>query len=176
MRSAAREGASEPVPERKQLSRERLQEGAIDTLLNSLSILGEVAEDFRSSDKFFKYKAFVLLAWLTLTVGAFGIACPQAGPTNDISAKLIVGDGSVYMIKNESGERWEDVEIVVNHAWRATVSGLDGNGAGFTLSPAVVFDAKGARAPSSLKITEIEIHVGNPEAVVVLLRGGTPLF
>jgi hypothetical protein len=174
VRSAARADApaSDAKPTRK-VSRESLQEGAVDTLLNSVSILGEVLEDFRSSDRFFKYKALVLVLWLSLTVGAFGVACPQRGPSNDINARLVVS-GDVYMVKNESNEQWQDVEIIVNKDWRATETRLDANGGSLTLSPAVIFDANGNRAPSSLKITDIEVHVLEPEAEVVLLKAGLP--
>jgi hypothetical protein len=173
VRSAARADApTEPAPKQK-LSRERLQEGAVDTLLNSLSILGEVLEDFRTADRFFKYKALVLVLWLSLTVGAFGVACPQTGPRNDINAHL-VASGDIYMVKNESTEPWQDVEITVNGAWRATETRVEPNGGSITLSPAVLFDARGARAPSSLTITDIEVKVLEPEATVLLLQAGVP--
>jgi hypothetical protein len=173
VRSAAREGQG-AAPEKKALTREALQEGFADTLLNSVSILGEVIEDFRSSDRFFKYKAFVLVAWFGLTVGAFGVACPSRGPANDINAHLIVsGDATnpIYMVKNESTEKWLDVELIVNGSWRSTTSEIDANGS-VTLSPAVIFDDKGNRAPPALKITDIEVHSNEPEATVVLLKSG----
>ncbi len=176
VRSAAREGA--PAPARKKISRESLQEGFADTVLNSVSILGEVLEDFRSSDKFFKYKAFILVAWAALTVGAFGVACPSRGPANDINARLVISnDGSapIYMVKNDSAEAWVDVSIVVNGTYRSTMSQIEANGGNVTLSPAVIFDANGNRAPSSLQIRDIEVRTNEPEATVVLLKGGVPL-
>jgi hypothetical protein len=162
-------------PEKKGLTRETLQEGFADTLLNSVSILGEVIEDFRSSDRFFKYKALVLVTWLGLTVGAFGVACPSRGPANDISARLVIsGDAAapIYMVKNDSAEKWVDVELIVNGTWRSTTSEIEANGGNVTLSPAVIFDAQGKRAPATLQITDIEVHTAEPEASVVLLRGG----
>jgi hypothetical protein len=176
VRSAAREGA--PAPVRKKISRESLQEGFADTVLNSVSILGEVIEDFRSSDRFFKYKAFILLSWFGLTVGAFGVACPSRGPANDINARLVIGsDGTapVYMVKNESAEAWVDVAIIVNGTYRSTMSQIEANGGNVTLSPAVIFDANGNRAPKSLQIRDIEVRSSDPEATVVLLKGGVPL-
>lgn len=161
----------------QKMNRERLQEGAIDTILNSVSILGEVIEDFRSSDRFFKYKALVLGTWLLFTVGAFGVACPTTGPTNDIDARLVVsaeGSTPVYMVKNESSDVWEGVEITVNGQYRSTLAQLEAQGGNITLSPAVLFDDTGKRAPSSLIITEIVVHVLEPDATVVLLKGGSP--
>ncbi|MEW5741119.1 MAG: hypothetical protein AB1938_19510 [Myxococcota bacterium] len=178
VRSAAR---AQPIPEApapKKATREKLKEGAADTILNSVSILGEVLEDFRTSDRFFKYKAMVLTLWFALTVGAFGVACPaDDGPSNEIEAKLVVateGSSPVYMVKNESNDVWENVEIIVNGGYRSTMATMEAMGGNITLSPAVLFDANGKRAPSTLQITDITVQVGEPEATVVLLKGGTP--
>ncbi|MCC6336672.1 MAG: hypothetical protein IT380_22115 [Myxococcales bacterium] len=175
VRSAARAQPLPAAPAPKKAAREKLKEGAADTILNSVSILGDVLEDFRTSDKFFKYKAMVLTLWFALTVGAFGVACPtNDGPSNEIEARLVVGDGSppVYMVKNESADAWENVEIVVNGGYRSTMATMEANGGNVTLSPAVLFDANGKRAPSTLAITDITVQVGDPEATVVLLKGG----
>jgi hypothetical protein len=177
VRSAARAQPLPAAPAPKKAARERLKEGAADTLLNSVSILGEVLEDFRTSDKFFKYKALVLTLWFVLTVGAFGVACPSDGPSNEIDARLVIsGDQAnpIYMVKNESNHDWESVEIVVNGEYRSTMATMEKMGGNVTLSPAVLFDANGKRAPSSLHITDITVIVGDPDATVVLLKNGQP--
>lgn len=176
VRSASR--AQPLAAEERKLTKERLQEGAVDTLLNSFSILGEVAEDFRRSDKFFKYKAMVISLWFLLGVGSFGIACPSSGPSNDINAVLVVsGDAAspIYMVKNDSSDTWQDVEIIVNGAYRSTMSQMPKEGGSATLSAAVLFDEQGKRAPAKLQITDIVIKVRDPEAQVALLHGGVPL-
>lgn len=177
VRSAARAQPLPSAPAPKKATKERLKEGAADTLLNSVSILGEVLEDFRTSDKFFKYKALVLTLWFALTVGAFGVACPNDGPTNEIDARLVVsGDQAnpIYMVKNESNDNWESVEIVVNGGYRSTMATMEKMGGNVTLSPAVLFDANGKRAPSSLRITDITVVVHDPDATVELLKDGQP--
>lgn len=177
VRSAARAQPLPAAPAPRKVTKERLKEGAADTLLNSVSILGEVLEDFRTSDKFFKYKALVLTLWFALSVGAFGVACPNDGPTNEIDARLVVsGDATnpIYMVKNESKDVWESVEIVVNGGYRSTMATMEAMGGNVTLSPAVLFDQQGKRAPSSLRITDITVYVHEPEATVVLLKGGQP--
>lgn len=172
VQSAAR--AQPLAPETRKLTGERVREGAADTLLNSFSILTEVIEDFRSSDRFFKYKALVISLWFLLAIGSFGIACPSTGPANDISAVLVVGSGTppVYMIKNESTDPWQDVEILVNGQYRSTLTQMAGEGGNVTISPAVLFDDQGKRAPSALSITDIVVKVREPEAEVSLLHGG----
>lgn len=176
VRSAMR---SQPLaPEQKGPASARLKEGAADTLLNSISILGEVVEDFRSSDKYFKYKAMVLSTWFLLMIGAFGIGCPSSGPSNDISAVLVVSGDSgrqIYMVKNDGTDVWQDVEIVVNGQYRSTQSQIAAEGGNLTLSAAVLFDEAGKRAPSALQITDIVVKVREPEGEVTLLQGGAPV-
>jgi hypothetical protein len=177
VRSAARAQPLPAAPAPKKAARERFKESATDVVLNSVSILGEVLEDFRTSDRFFKYKALVLTLWFALTVGAFGVACPSDGPSNEIDARLVVsGDQAnpIFMVKNESNRDWENVEIVVNGEYRSTLATMEKMGGNVTLSPAVLFDANGKRAPSSLHITDITLIVRDPEATVVLLKNGQP--
>lgn len=176
MQSAAR--AQPLAPEERKMTGKRLQEGAVDTLLNSFSILGEVVQDFRNSDRFFKYKAMVISLWFLLAIGSFGVACPSGGgPTNDINAVLVVsGEAAspIYMIKNESTDSWHDVEIIVNGTYRSTMSEMPKEG-NATLSSAVLFDDQGKRAPSKLQISDILVKVRDPEAEVTLLCGGAPV-
>jgi hypothetical protein len=177
VRSAARAQPLPAAPAPKKAAREQLKESATDIVLNSVSILGEVLEDFRTSDRFFKYKALVLTLWFALTVGAFGVACPSDGPRNEIDARLVVsGDQAnpIFMVKNESNRDWENVEIVVNGEYRSTLATMEKMGGNVTLSPAVLFDANGKRAPSSLHITDITLIVRDPDATVVLLKNGQP--
>jgi hypothetical protein len=174
VRSAMRDLPLGAEPKKK-LDKAAIQEGAVDTLLNSVSILAELADDFRTSDRFFKYKAGVLVAWLLLSVTSVGVACGNQGPTNDINAVLVVGGDStrpIYLVKNESLEPWQDVEVLVNGHYRATLALMEANGGSIALSPAVLFDPAGAKAPSNLVITEIIITVTEPNESVTLLRGG----
>lgn len=176
VQSAARD---QPLaPAQRKLTAARVQEGAVDTLLNSFSILSEVVDDFKRSDRFFKYKAMVISLWFLLAIGSFGVACPSSGSSNDIDAVLVVsGDasGPIYMIKNESTEPWKDVEILVNGTYRSTLSEMRGEGGNAALSPAVLFDEAGKKAPKGLQITEIVVKVREPEAAVTLLSGGVPV-
>jgi hypothetical protein len=151
-----------------------LKERAADTVLNAFAIVGELVDDVQTADRFFKYTALVLVLWLASAVGAFGVACPAIGPRNTIRAHLVVaGEPSapVYMVKNESGELWQDVEILVNGRYRSTLAQLEASGR-LTISSAVIFDSAGNRPPSSLRVTEIEVRVAEPEGAAILLKGG----
>lgn len=175
VRSAARVQPLAAAP--RKATGARLKENASDTVLNAFSILSEVIDDFKSSDRFFKYKALVLTIWLLLSVGAFGVACPGGGSSNDLDAALVLAgeaNAPVYMVKNDSSDAWEDVEIIVNGKYRATQSRVEASG-NVTLSPAVLWDEAGKRAPSSLTISDISVKARAPEAEVLLLRGGAPV-
>ncbi|MBL8953305.1 MAG: hypothetical protein JNK82_21175 [Myxococcaceae bacterium] len=172
VRSAAR---AAPLPEeKKKLTKEALREGAVDVLLNSFSILREVVEDFRSSDKFFKYKALVLTTWLMLVVSSIGVSCAGASQGNSFGARLIIaGDANdrAYMVKNDSDDEWQGVQIVVNDTYYVTAAQLRAFG-DISLSPRLMFDETGKEAPSSLVISDI--HITCSEGDAYLLRGGQP--
>lgn len=169
--------APEPAHDsNKKISRQAIQEGATDTILNAVSIMGDVIEDFKSSDKFFKYKAMVLGVWLFSCVASVGVSCSGGGNRNDIGARLISTNSTgqtVYAVKNDSQETWQEIEIVVNGHYRSTLATLDANNS-MQLSPTLLFDANGNRAPASLAIDTIVINVQSPEDKVVLLQDGVP--
>ena len=170
VRSAAR---AAPLPdEKKKLTKDTLREGAIDVLLNSFSILREVAEDFRSSDKFFKYKALVLTTWLMLVVSSIGVSCAGASQGNSFGARLIIAGETTdraYMVKNDSDDEWQSVQITVNGTYYVTAAQLRAYG-DISLSPRLMFDEAGKEAPASLVISEI--HIACSEGDAYLLRGG----
>ncbi len=177
VRSALRSAPqAAPPPGTQPITKERLREGTIDTVLNATTILGELMEDFRNSDRFFKYKAGVLFTWLLLSVTSLGVACPPSDQSsNDLEARLIANRSEatpVFMVKNDGTDPWENVVITVNGKYHATMTRIEGGGGNVTLTGAVLFDADGKRAPSSLVITDIEMKVQEPDGAAVLLRGG----
>ncbi len=175
IRSAARLQPLQP-PAPQGLTKARVKEGATETLLNSVGLLSDVVDDFKSSDRFFKYKAMVVASWLLLSISSVIVACPsQVGPSNDINAALVVGgepSRPIYMVKNDGEKPWQDVEITVNGSYRAVQGTVKANGDSITLSPVMLFDQKGNKAPPTLVITDIEVHAGDPEGTAKLLAGG----
>ena len=75
------------------------------------------------------------------------------------------------MVKNDSAEPWQDVEVLVNGEYRSTAGQVDAQRE-ITLSPAVLHNSAGARAPSDLKITQIVLQIGDEH--VSVLEGGQP--
>src|SRR5215831_15695921 len=74
----------------------RLRSGAESTALNVVAILRETWEDFRNADRYFKYKAWILLGWAVLSLTGVFVACPAAppilGPSTSLGARLIMGE------------------------------------------------------------------------------------
>lgn len=172
VKSAAR---SDPLPEDapQKLSKERLKEGAAETAMNAAGILRDLVEDFRNSDRFFKYKAAVLVCWVLLSVTSLGVACPSTADTNSIGARLIVSDVAgqrVYLIKNDSEEPWDNVSVVVNRTYQTTSAQIAPYG-DIGLTPRLLIDSgTGKPAPSDIIFGDVEVHCDQGSATV--LKGG----
>lgn len=166
---------AEPLPEEKRkLTKAAVREGAIDVLLNSFSILREIADDFRSSDRYFKYKALVLSTWLMLVATSVGVSCGGVAVGNSFGARLIIAGDNVdraYMVKNDSDDEWQSVQITVNGKYYVTAAQLRPYG-DISLSPRLMFDEAGKEAPPRLVIQEI--HVSCSDGDAYLLKGGQP--
>lgn len=173
MVSAARIAPLE-APARR-ITGEYLRAGATETVLNGAGLLRDTWDDFKSADRFFKYKAAVLVCWLALSVTSVGVACPtSAFQTNSFGARLVVAGEArspIYMVKNDSTEAWQDVEVLVNGEYRSTAAQIDAQRE-ITLSPVVLYNSAGTRAPAELRITEIVVQIADEQ--VSLLEGGQP--
>jgi hypothetical protein len=169
--TAARAEPLQPAPEGKVSA--RLKENAADTALNVVAILRDTWDDFRNSDRFFKYKALILGVWLALSLAAIVVAWPeQTAPANRIGARLVttrVTDTPVFMIVNESGSRWEDVVVVVNQRYRAAVAFVSAETPEntLTLEPRRLLGENGQPAPTTLKVTELEVRTARGKAQLI---------
>ncbi len=155
-----------------ELSKERLRSGAEDTALNVLSILRETWEDFRSSDRFFKYKAAVIAIWVLLSVTSFAVACPGSGNSNPIGAALVateIAGRPVVSVQNTSDDSWREVLVLVNGSYRAAVASIDPHQT-VTLTPKQWVGPDGQAASPDLRVTDVEIRTS--EGNTVLFRGG----
>jgi hypothetical protein len=153
----------------------RLRSGAENTALNVVSILRETWEDFRNADRYFKYKAAILAGWAVLSLLGVTVSCPGTPTVKhsaELGARLIMGEEPehpAYVLSNESDRAWEDVMVVVNHAYRAAISHVEPK-AFVTITPKQLMGDNGKLAPFNLKATDIELHTrkGN----VLLLEKG----
>ena len=163
-----------PEPDKK-ITADAVKATAIETVLNSTGILRDLVSDFQRQDKFFKYKALVLVVWATLCTTSVSVGCPRGGASNDMSARLVIAGElcrPVYMVKNDSSDKWTDVEITINGKWKTTAAEIPGNG-DLTLTPRLLINAEGEPAPAELNITDITVKSSEGEAA--LMHGGHAL-
>ena len=128
--SAARASPLAAPPRR--ITGEMMRVATADTALNAAGVLRDTWDDFKTSDRYFKYKALVIFCWLALSVTSVGVACPSSGfgSTNDVGARLVVAgeaNAPIYMVKNDSPDTWQDVEMLVNGKYRSTASAIASN-------------------------------------------------
>jgi len=140
----------------------RLRAGAESTALNVVAILRETWEDFRNSDRYFKYKAVILVAWAVLSLSGIGVACPAPSVHRDptLGARLVMGAESEHpalVLHNESDAAWQDVLIIVNGRYRAAISHVEPH-AFITVTPKQLMGDNGKLAPSDLQATDVELR------------------
>jgi hypothetical protein len=168
-RKAVSAARTAPLPQAPSgpLSR-RLKSGAEDTALNVVSILRELWDDFRSSDRFFKYKAFILAGWLALSGVSVVVACPggTGGPKNALGAQLVKTSVGDLVIVNNSGKAWTDVVVVVNGQYRLAVGRVvaDASDKYLPLEAQKLLGDNGKPAPSSLPMHRIHVTAKEGEA------------
>ncbi|HEY8210339.1 MAG TPA: hypothetical protein VIG99_22800 [Myxococcaceae bacterium] len=152
--------------------KQRLREGALDTVLNAAGLLADTWDDFRNRDRYFKYKAGIIAAWLFLTVTSFSIAFPGTG-SNHLSAHLIqteVAGRPVYMIKNDSRSAWREVTVVVNKHYRTAVGTVEPNGGTLTFNLKQLKGDKDTAAPVDMRIQDLELRTDDGD--VWLIKDG----
>ena len=166
---------AKPLPSQsKAISAGAIKSQATDTALNVMSLLRDTWEDFQNSERYFKYKAGIIGAWLLVSIVSVFLAMPESGVTNDLGAQVVtteVAGRAVYMIKNDSTETWNDVEVVVNRDYKTRVAQIPPNG-DITLTHKQLVGPKNVPAPEHLKVFDLEIRTS--EGRTVLLKNGHP--
>ncbi len=120
--SAAR---TQPLPKSPTLTKGVLKEGAADAALNVAGVLRDTVQDFKSSDRYFKYKFAIIAAWLTVSAATVVVACPGEGEqgSNRIGAVVTATeslDGSgrmFYLVRNGSEHPWRNVKLIANGSY-----------------------------------------------------------
>ncbi|RKG82851.1 hypothetical protein D7W79_01470 [Corallococcus exercitus] len=138
-----------------------------NVLLNAFSILKEQLADFRASDRFFKYKAGIVAAWVALSVASFAIACPGSSlDTGDMDARLVLSDKldrPSVTIWNESKDVWRDVIITVNNEYKAVVAEVQ-PGNFVTITPKQLLGKNGGSAPADLRFQALTMKSSDDNA------------
>lgn len=145
-----------------------------DLGLNTLATLKELAEDFKRSDRFFKYKVGIIAAWLALSALGVIVAIPRSGG-NSLDAKLtvttVVGD-RVYSLKNLGKKPWTEITVVANGTYRLAAPQVEPNEM-LTFEAKRLTGANGQPAPRDLNVTDMILKTAEGDAVLV--KEGEPV-
>jgi len=144
----------------------RIAGDASNHFLNGLAILREMVADFRQRDRFFKYKASIVVGWLALTAASLAIACPGSSVRRgDMDARLVLSDRldrPSVTIWNESKRPWYDVTLTVNGQYQAAVPSV-APGEFITITPKQLMGSSGA-APADLRFQSLQMRSRNDSA------------
>jgi hypothetical protein len=151
----------------------KLRSGAEDTALNVFSLLRDTWDDFRSADRFFKFKALIIASWLALSLAGLAVAWPRSEgkARNALKARLIstpVLGELAYAIVNDSDAAWEQLRIRVNNRYLGAVEHVP-PGEQLLLNDRILVPPPGERFPASLKVEEVVLESANGGTV---LRAG----
>jgi hypothetical protein len=170
--SAAR---AKPLKEKEQPNNPKevaakLRSGAEDTALNAFSLLRDTWEDFRSSDRFFKYKALIIASWLALSLAGLAVAWPRSEgkARNALKARLIstpVLGELAYAIVNDSNETWEQLRIRVNRRYVGSVDRVP-PGEQLLLNDKILVPPPGEDFPRTLTVEEVVLETSNGGTVL----------
>lgn len=163
--SAARQSARIQRPLKEQIRGE-----ATNLALNVASIARENWQQLRGTDRLFKVKALIVGSWLAVSITSLVVACPGTiRSRNSLGAQLVismVGDHSVYMIKNDGRSTWRSVVVVVNKQFRAAAPFVE-PGSNLTFGPKQLVGDDGQVAPEDLEMSDLEIRTSDGSALLL---------
>lgn len=162
-----------PAPAGSGAQARRLAGGAQEAALNLAGLLRDAVADFRRRDRFFKYKAAIVAAWVVLSVASVAVGWPRSAlSAGRLGARLVLNTQvrpPIVMLLNEGREPWDDVTVIVNGRYRASPGRVQPGGS-ITLTPKQLMGDNGVLAPSDLAIRDLALRTR--EGQVTLLEAG----
>jgi hypothetical protein len=157
----------------------RLASEASNQALNVFSILKEKLEEFRASDRYFKYKAGIIGSWAFISLLSIIIACPGQGvKTAELGARVTVLPNAdrpkaapSLTVTNTNEDPWENVIFTVNGKYKALVPKIDAGGI-YTLTPKSLLGNLGPM-PSDEHFINAEMKTDDGKAELV--KDGQPI-
>lgn len=152
---------------------QRIASEASNQFLNGLSMLKEMFQDFRSSDRFFKAKAGIIGGWAFISLVSIVIACPGQGvKTADLGARVIVLPNAdrpkaspALLVSNTDDDPWENVIFTVNGKYKAIVDKV-APGGDVTLTPKNLLGPMGPM-PGDERFVNAEMKTDDGKAELV---------
>ncbi len=159
---------------------EAIQEALLDALLNARAIALELVADFKASDRYFKYKAAIVVSWVLLSLLTIGIACPSAdvSPKNSLDARAWVQkvdalDRKITAIalENESKDDWGVMILKLDNAFTAALPGLRARGGKTVVTLEKFVGIEGDSPPLDFRPQHLEIRCDRGSVVLDLAEG-----
>lgn len=98
------------------------KEMAIEAFYTVKELLAQFVEDFRSRDRYFKYKVGIIAAWLVVSTGTFAVSCGGGPSENSLRAHAkvtTVADDVTLLVRNDSSDVWKEVHLTLNGKFTA---------------------------------------------------------
>ena len=98
------------------------KEMAVEAFYSAKALGEQFLDDFRSRDRFFKYKAGIIAAWAAVSVLTLGISCGGGPKENNLHARTQVTqvlDDYTVLLRNTSSSDWKDVRLTLNSRYTA---------------------------------------------------------
>lgn len=153
------------APKEPESRQDAAKEAFLDVVFNAKSMGLELVDDFRASDKFFKYKVSVILGWVVLTLLALWVSYPrfEREPSNDLEARVLITKVpaldkqlTAIFIENRSESDWGDTLLKLNNTYTHSVADIKAGA-----KPVVTLNKfsgpDGASPPDDLKLQKLEI-------------------
>lgn len=163
----------EPLPEPPRPLRERIRDGAGELTFRARRAFEEAVEDLRRRDRFFRYKAAIVAAWVLLSLVGIRVATfgPDDPASNRIGAYVALTRTSLgwgLLLHNRSDEPWTEVRVEIPGGWVHERERIEPDekvvlGAG-------QFRREGRPAPAELTIEKVRIRTDQGSASPRVVR------
>lgn len=123
-------------------------------------LVGEVAQGYKKSTRYFKLRAGIVGTWLALSFLTMWLACPGSGASNGLGAQVgatvvTEGLGMQVLVENRSSRAWTNVVMVLDDGWRLERPWVQAGEK--VVVPIGAFTREGASAPHDLKPRTLSI-------------------
>lgn len=137
------------------------KESLIEAFYTVKALLSQLVDDFRARDRYFKYKAGIIVAWLALSAGTLGVSCAAGAPRHNslhavTQVTQVVGEYTLF-IRNDSDQDWNDVRLTLNGSFNAYTPVI-AQGDHFVIPAKQFVGAQGAIPAKDLKPRSLRIR------------------
>lgn len=98
------------------------KEMALEAFYSAKALAEQFIDDFRSRDRFFKYKAGIIAAWVGVSALSLGVSCGGGPKENALHARTQltqVLDDQTLLVRNDSTSDWKEVHLTLNDRFTA---------------------------------------------------------